>query len=175
LKTETACGTIIAPQAVFYLGKEIDMITRETLELEPVRVPEEKMIGVIGVGPGAGVTTVCGLLERENRFRGGSVRVLDLGEKKETALPPGVPARLLVVADGREGVLPEGIWERVKAIRETGTEVGLVVNRWDPDSGGSPHQSAAQTTSPQGEAMVIYVPELDFQALTALYSFAFGS
>ena len=53
------------------------MTGRETLELEPVMAAEKRTageaalpaVGVIGIGPGMGVTTVCRLLERENRLK----------------------------------------------------------------------------------------------------------
>ncbi len=152
------------------------MTGRETLELEPVKAAVEKragenalpVVGVIGIGPGAGVTTVCRLLERENQLKGRSVRILDLGEKKEPDFRPGEMANLLVVADGRDGALPESVWESIRPLKKTGTDIGLVVNRW---SGPMRAPAPAEET----DIPVFLIPELPPDVFTALYRFVFGS
>ena len=152
------------------------MTGRETLELEPVTAAEKRTageaalpaVGVIGIGPGVGVTTVCRLLERENRLKGSPLRVLDLGEKKEPDFRPEEIAHLLVVADGRDGALPEGIWESIRPLKKTGTDIGFVVNRW---SGPMRAPAPAEET----DIPVFLIPELPPEAFTTLYRFVFGS
>ena len=88
--------------------------------------------------------------------------------KKEPDFRLGEMANLLVVADGRDGALPESVWESIRPLKKTGTDIGLVVNRW---SGPMRAPAPAEET----DIPVFLIPELPPEAFTALYRFVFGS
>ena len=140
------------------------MIARDTLELEQVVPSEELLVGVIGASPGAGATTVCRLLEMERARKGEPVRVLDLGEIPPERAGREKPHRLLVVADGRESELPEGLEDKLKRLQEEGYAVGLVYSR------GPLRDAGAEIPVP-----VFCVPELHPGRIKDLYNFAFYS
>ena len=148
------------------------MIGRETLELDAVLPQEERIIGVIGVSPGVGVTTVVRLLERELAWKGETARILDMGKVSPGEILEKKMDRLLVVADGREG-LPEGAEVLLGRFNEKNSRVGVVLNRW------SPSPSPTVTPPPGGERQeqrglpTFRIPELFPEELTGLYNFVF--
>ena len=148
------------------------MIGRETLELDAVVPQEERIIGVIGVSPGVGVTTVVRLLERELAWKGETARILDMGKVSPGEILEKKMDRLLVVADGHEG-LPEGAEVLLGRFNEKNSRVGVVLNRW------SPSPSPTATPLPGGERQeqrglpTFRIPELLPEELTGLYNFVF--
>gem|GEM_PF-2922505 len=170
------------------------MIGRETLELDAVLPQEERIIGVIGVSPGVGVTTVVRLLERELAWKGETARILDMGKVSPGEILTKKMDRLLVVADGREE-FPEGLELLLGRFNESGSRVGVVLNRWSPSpsptatplprgerqewSKESPSPSPTMTPLPGGERQeqrglpTFRIPELLPEELTGLYNFVF--
>lgn len=141
------------------------MIGRETLELDAVVPQEERTIGVIGVGPGVGVTMICRLLEKEQAGKGEKARILDMGKVSPGEILSKKMDRLLVVADGREE-LPEGLEMLLGRLNEKDSRVGVVLNRWSP--------SPSPAATPQYQGLPVFrVPELLPEELKGLYNFVF--
>ena len=149
------------------------MIGRETLEMDAVVPQEERIIGVIGVGPGVGVTTVCRLLEREKAVKGGKSRVIDLGEASPDGIPPKKMERLLVVVDARVPG-PEKLREMLERVNEIDPRVGVVLNRWK-ETGTEAEESRAPISDLPSSISLFRLPELLQEEIEALYNFAFYS
>lgn len=146
---------------------------KDTMELRALKVSENMSIGIIGTGPGAGVTFLCNLLKREYaqiRCRQGTEAEMkaetEIAEIETDSGDMNPDCLLIVVDSGKQ--IDGRTLEALRIIKKRNTKYAVVLNFWNKNN-------KTMYEAVMSEFCCLTLPMLEVRKLEEIFNFVYYS